>query len=185
MIGRLVLVISNPRTVRIRSAAPTPQLAPKASGGCAILSTSAAIPAEVRPIIVRPAVSKLIVPHHGKPAMVAASAAAAYSSKADMVSIHSTSAPPAFSASACSWKISTARAWVIVPMGSKISPVGPIDPATTTGRPATSAISRPRLAATRFNSPTRPWALCSFNRAALPPKELVRNRSDPACTALR
>ena len=42
-------------------------------------------------IIVRPAVSKLIVPHQGMPAKVAASAAARYSSGAEMVSIQSTS----------------------------------------------------------------------------------------------
>jgi hypothetical protein len=78
-------------------------------------STIPAIAAEVMPIIVRPAVSKLIVPHQGMPASRAASAAARYSSGAEIVSTQSTSAPPSFSPSACSWNISTASSWVSGP----------------------------------------------------------------------
>ena len=61
-----------------------------------------------------------------------------------------------------------------------ISPVGPIDPATTTGRPAASAASRAISAAMRFSANTRSSASCSLSRLALPPKLLVRNRSLPA-----
>ena len=68
MIGRPVPWATKPSTVRIRSDAPTPQFAPKASGGLGSFSTISAIAAEVMPIMVRPAVSKLIVPHHGMPA---------------------------------------------------------------------------------------------------------------------
>ena len=39
-----------------------------------------------------------------------------------------------------------------------ISPVGPIEPATTTGRPAASAASRAISAAIRLSSKTRPSA---------------------------
>ncbi|OIQ71695.1 hypothetical protein GALL_466870 [mine drainage metagenome] len=135
------------------------------------------------PIMVRPAVSKLMVPHHGIPASRAASAAARNSSAAEFVSTHSTSAPPAFSPSACSWNTSTAISCVMLPIGAKISPVGPIEPATTTGRPALSAISRPSSAAILVNSCVRPCKLCSFSRLALAPKELVRKMSLPASTA--
>jgi hypothetical protein len=76
MIGRSVPCAANPSTVRNRSDAPTPQFAPKASGGWRSFSTICTIAAEVTPIIVRPAVSKLIVPHQGMPASAAASAAA-------------------------------------------------------------------------------------------------------------
>jgi hypothetical protein len=105
---------------------------------------------------VRPAVSKLIVPHQGMSARRAASAAARYSSGAEIVSTQSTSAPPAFSPSACSWNISTARSWVSGPIGAMISPVGPMEPATITLCPAASATSRPISAAIRFSSNTRP-----------------------------
>jgi len=164
------------------SEAPVPQLAPKANGGLGRVSTSCAISAEVTPIMVRPAVSKLMVPHQGMPASAKASAAARNSSGALIVSSHSTSTPPSFRPSACSWNISTAAAWLRLPTGSMISPVGPTDPATITLRPARSATSRPSSAPTLFSSRTRPWASCSFSRAAVPPKVLVRNRSLPAWT---
>ena len=181
--GILAPAAVKPSTVRSRSAAPTPQLAPKASGAWSSSSTSSTSCAEVMPIMVRPAVSKLMVPHQGISASLNASAAARNSSGAEMVSSHSTSAPPSFSPSACSWNISTASSWVSGPMGAKISPVGPTDPATTTGRPAASATSRPSSAPSRFSSRTRDCASCSFSRLALPPKVLVRNRSLPDSTA--
>jgi hypothetical protein len=112
-----------------------------------------------------------------------ASAAARNSSGAEIVSTQSTSAPPAFSPSACSWKISTASAWVSAPIGSMISPVGPIEPATITARPARSTTSRPSAAATRLSSATRPCAPWSLRRAAFAPKLFVRKRSEPASTA--
>ena len=65
------------------------------------------------------------------------------------------------------------------------SPVGPIEPPTSTGRSASSAASRATLAAARFSSATRPCALCSFSRARLPPKLLVRMMSEPASTKPR
>ena len=169
-----------PSTVRSRSDAPTPQLAPKASGGCASSATSATMSAEVSPIIVRPAVSKLIVPHQGAPVRAIPSAAARNSSGAEIVSTQSTSAPPSSRPRACSSNISAASSIVSGPSGAMISPVGPIEPATTTGRPAASAASRAISAAIRLSSPTRPSASCSFSRLALPPKLLVRKRSLPA-----
>ena len=53
-----------------------------------------------------------------------------------MVSIQTTSAPPSRSPSICSAKMSTASSSVSGPRGAKRSPVGPTEPATTTGRPA-------------------------------------------------
>ncbi len=135
--------------------------------------------------MVRPAVSKLIVPHQGMPVRAKASAAALNSSGALMVSTQSTSAPASFSASACSWKISTARSCVSAPIGAMISPVGPTEAATTTGRPAASATSRASATPAALISRTRPWAPCSFSRLALPPNVLVRKMSLPASTALR
>ena len=94
------------------------------------------------PIIVRPAVSKLAVIVHGMPHLAAASAAARISSGADMVSIHATSAPPSCRPSICSTNTSTASSSLSGPSGARRSPVGPTDPATTTGRPAASATLR-------------------------------------------
>ena len=185
MIGRVVPVAANPWTVRSKSDAPTPQFAPNATGGWSNFSTIAAIAFEVMPIIVRPAVSKLMVPHHGIPASFAASAAAAYSSGAEIVSTHKTSAPPSFRPSACSWNISTASAWVRGPRGAMISPVGPIEPATITVRPEASAMSRPISAAMRDSSRARWPASCNLSRARLPPNELVKKISEPASTAPR
>ena len=58
------------------------------------------------------------------------------SSAADIVSIQAMSAPPAFSPAASSPNDSMAAASVSAPSGSNSSPVGPIEPATTTGRGA-------------------------------------------------
>ena len=58
-------------------------------------------------------------------------------------------------------------AWSSAPIGAKISPVGPIEPATSTGRPAASATARASRAAARFSSATRPSAPCSIRRAAV------------------
>ena len=182
MIGRVVPCAANPSTVRRISEAPVPQLAPYASGAGSKSSTSLAISAEVTPIMVRPAVSKLMVPHQGISASLNASAAARNSSGAEIVSSHSTSTPPSFRASACSWNISTARAWLSSPTGSMISPVGPTEPATAILRSARSATLRPSSAPAMFSSRTRRCASCSFRRAAVPPKVLVRNRSLPAST---
>ena len=101
--------------------------------------------------MVRPAVSKLMVPHQGAPARAMPSAAARNSSGAEMVSTQSTSAPPAISPRACSSNISAAASIVSVPSGAMISPVGPMEPATTTGRPAASAASRAISAAMRLS----------------------------------
>ena len=135
-IGTLLPWDAKPRTVRNRSEEPVPQFAPKASGVFAISSTILTISALVMPIMVRPAVSKLMVPTKSIPAKAKPSAAARYSSGAEMVSTHATSAPPAFKPSAVSWNISTARACVSSPTGCMISPVGPTEPATMTLRPA-------------------------------------------------
>ena len=149
MIGRDGCCAEKPSTVRIRSEAPVPQLAPKAMGGLGSASTMATMSEDVIPIIVRPAVSKLIVPHQGAPMLPKASAAALNSSGALIVSTQSTSAPPSISPRPVSSNIATALSWLSVPAGPMISPVGPTDPATITGRPAASAISRPISAASR------------------------------------
>ncbi len=59
-----------------------------------------------------------------------------------MVSIQTTSAPPAFSPSICSTNTSSASASVSGPSGTSRSPVGPTEPATITRRPAASATVR-------------------------------------------
>ncbi len=124
----------------------------------------------------------------GRPVVFAASIAAATSSFDDMVSIHNTSTPPLASAIACSRNAATALLWVKAPKGSNSSPVGPIDPATTTSLPVllicASAACRASLAAASLSSATRSWALCNFNRKLVPPKELVKIKSDPASIKL-
>src|SRR6476661_997588 len=123
------------------SDAPTPQFAPVATGGSARPSKTAVRSPGSSPIIVRPAVSNEHVATYGTPTAMAALAAARTSSGADIVSIHATSAPPATSASISSPNVSSASASVSSPSGSKSDPVGPTDPATTTGRSAASATS--------------------------------------------
>ena len=54
------------------SDAPTPQFAPIATGGTARSEKTSAKPSGFRPIIVRPAVSKLHVATYGMPTLIAA-----------------------------------------------------------------------------------------------------------------
>ena len=75
----------------------------------------------------------------------------------DIVSIHNRSAPPSLRACACSENAVTASLWLKLPIGSGISPVGPIEPAIITGRPALSATLRPILTPATFSSCTW-WA---------------------------
>ena len=75
----------------------------------------------------------------GKPVARAPAIAASVSSTDDMVSIHRISAPPRSRATACSANASWAAATLKGPRGSRISPVGPMLPATSTTRPARSA----------------------------------------------
>ena len=124
-----------------------------------------------------------MVPHQSISALANPSAAALNSSWLEMVSSHSTSAPPAFSPSAVASNIAAASACDKGPTGCMMSPVGPTDPATMTWRPDASATSRPSSAAMRLSSNTRSSALCNFRRDAFAPNELVKNRSDPASTA--
>ncbi len=113
---------------------------------------------------------------------MAAVAAACTSSGADMVSIHTTSAPPALRPRISSPNEATAASWVSAPSGSNSSPVGPTEPATTTGRGAASATERASSAAALASSNVRASALCSFKRCGLQPKVLVRMMSAPAST---
>ena len=146
------------------SGAPTPQFAPVATGAVASPANTAVRSPGSRPIIVRPAVSNEHVATYGTPTAIAAPAAARTSSTADIVSIHATSAPPATSASICAPKVSSASASVRSPSGSKSDPVGPTEPATTTGRSADSATSHASSAARRSSSPTRDCAPCNASR---------------------
>ena len=107
------------------------------------------------PIIERPAVSNVIVAITGRPVVLAAAVAASTSSRADMVSIHKTSAPPSARASACSVKAAIALSRSRAPRGTNNSPVGPIEPATITLRPALSAMSLASIAAALLSSYTR------------------------------
>ena len=149
-----------PCTECISSAGPIPQLAPikLAPWPAAKLAKSAG----VTPIIERLTVSNVIVLQIGKPVVFAASIAAATSSFDDMVSIHNTSTPPSASALACSVNAATALLWVKAPNGSNNSPVGPIEPATTTRLPdalaCTSDAWRASLAAATLSSVTRSCA---------------------------
>ena len=119
-----------PSTVATSSEAPTPQLAPMATGWVGNAAVRAPKALGVMPIMVRPLVSKLMVVTIGSPAFDAPSTAARSSSSDDMVSIHRTSTPPSLSAIACSAKLSMASWWVSDPTGSRISPVGPMEPPT-------------------------------------------------------
>ena len=67
-------------------------------------------------------------------ALAAPLSAATSSSAEDMVSIHKTSTPPAASPAACSANAWVAASAVKSPSGARISPVGPMEPAITTGR---------------------------------------------------
>ena len=137
------------------SAAPTPQFVPQPTRSGNISEASLTISAAVTPIIVRPFVSMLILKTIGRPVVFAPANAARASSSDESVSIQIMSAPPLASACACSAKASAAASMVSVPAGSKISPVGPISPATITLRPLFSTDSRNSAAARSFNSATR------------------------------
>ncbi len=164
------------------SGAPTPQLAPNASGAAGRSAKTRARSPGSSPIIVRPAVSNEQVAVYGIPAAMDAVAAARTSSGADIVSIQMTSAPPAASPSICSRKTATASSRVSAPSGSNRSPVGPTEPATTTGRSAASATPRAMAAAALANSVTRCSARWRANRLRLHPNVLVRMMSAPAST---
>ena len=89
---------------------------------------------------------------YGMPISMAAVAAACTSSGDDMVSIHATSAPPSFRPRISSLNDATASVWLRAPIGSNSSPVGPTEPATTTGRSAPSATLRANSAAVLASS---------------------------------
>ena len=82
----------------------------------------------------------------------------------------------------CSSKTSIATASVSSPSGSNSSPVGPTDPATTTGRPGAVRDGAASCAAIRLISRDAILHPCSIRRRALPPKVLVRMMSEPAST---
>ena len=93
--------------------------------------------------MVRPAVSKLAVAtYRACRARRRRGRRRGFPPGADMVSIHTTSAPPSFRPSICSANTSTASSSVSGPSGASRSPVGPTEPPTTTRRPALSATSR-------------------------------------------
>ena len=164
------------------SAGPIPQFEPTASNP--ISTANAANSLGVTPIIDRRAVSNVKHPTTGRPVDFAASAAAATSSFADIVSIQRTCAPPSANATACSLKQATACSKVSSPMGTNNSPVGPIDPATTARCPLSSACAvaawHASSAAALFISWTRRSLLWSFSLIAFAPKLFVRIRSAPA-----
>ena len=91
-----------PLIVANRSGAPTPQFAPKPER-LRFLALSARSAGEI-PIIVLPAVSKLIVAQTGKSKSLIASRAASNSSIEYIVSSHKTSTPPSARPSACALK---------------------------------------------------------------------------------
>ena len=134
------------------------------------------------PIIVRPLVSNVIVARNGSPTSSTACIAASSSFSAYIVSIHATSAPPRRSPSACSAKASKASVRVRSPSGSSTSPVGPMEPATTTVRFASSATRRVIPAADSLISTTRSPRPCSASRYRFAPNVLVRMMSAPAAT---
>ena len=117
-----------------------------------------------RPIMVLPLVSKLSVHTTGRPVTWAPASAASTSSREDMVSTQSRSAPPSASARAWSAKTSQARSIVRAPSGAKSSPVGPMEPATRIGRSLSSATRRAMRAAATLSSATRSWLPCSARR---------------------
>ncbi len=172
-------------TAATTSEAPMPQLVPQAwTRG--LVCWCKFIRSEVpTPIMVRPLVSKLMVNMIGKPASPAPFTASSTSSSEDMVSIHNTSAPPRCNASACSANASMASSGCMSPSGERISPLGPIEPATIISRPETS-ISFLRIStAAVFSSATRCCALCNFRRKRVPPKVLDNMISEPASIKLR
>ena len=166
------------------SAAPTPQLVPQPVRSGSISEARLTMSAAVTPIMVRPLVSILMQKTIGSPVVLAPRNAACASSSEESVSIQMISAPPSASACACSANASVAASMVSVPAGSKISPVGPMSPATITLRPLLSTASRSSSAARLLSSTTRFSPLCNCNRYRLPPKVLVSTRSEPASMKL-
>ena len=142
-------------------------------------------PAEVRPIIVRPAVSKLIVPHQGAPVRRDAGGGGLGTLRArDRLDPEHVGAAARRARAPAPRRSRRRPSTVSGPSGAMISPVGPIEPATTTGRPAASAASRGDLGgdAVQLERPgPRPCAASAG--CALPPKLLVRKRSLPASMA--
>ena len=172
-----------PSTETRRSAAPTPQLAPNASGAASKSSNSSAIGLGAEA-------------HHGAPRGVEARGCDIGHAERARGARPRRGFPPA-----PTWSRSRRRrrrrpsgprsvrrtprrasSSVSGPSGASRSPVGPTEPATTTGRPALSATARAISAARRFSSRTRPSSLCSISRRRLPPKLLVRMMSAPAST---
>ncbi len=84
--GRVRGALEMPSTVAMSSEAPTPQLAPMATGWVG-MRRDGTEGLGVMPIMVRPLVSKLMVVTMGRPACAAPSTAALSSSSDDMVSI--------------------------------------------------------------------------------------------------
>ena len=161
-----------------------PQLAPMAASSRGPSRSASSLP--LTPIIVQPAVSKLMVTATGRShARRAARTAASTSSSALIVSIHSRSTPPASSAAACSANAASHASMLMSPSGASSSPVGPIEPATSTGRPdrcvSASASTWPICAAAMLSSRTWRSKPCSDCRKQLPPKLFVTIRSAPAC----
>ena len=185
MIGRSVPVAAKPSTVRIRSDAPTPQFAPKAMGGLGSFSTMSTIAAEVTPIIVRPAVSKLIVPHQGMSGQGGGlGGGAVFLGRGHRLDPEHVGAaflqPLGLFVEHLDGDGMGQRAHRLEDLAGRAHRARDDDRAARR-----IGHSRPRAAAMRFNSRTRPCALCSFRRLALPPKVLVRKMSDPASTAPR
>jgi hypothetical protein len=171
-------------TVSTSIAGPAPQLAPNATSGGVIAWRNSTARSGVSPIMVRPPVSKVIVDATGSPVAAAAAIAAPSSSRPKLVSIHNTSTPPSTRPSACSPKVASASSRLRVPWGTSISPVGPIDPATTTGRSTASAAARARRAPARLISRVRASAPSSFKRQRLDPNVFVRMMSAPTSMKL-
>ncbi len=140
------------RIATTTSEAPTPQFAPHAIGPGASSRWSAARSAGAIPIIVRPFVSKLSVQTTGRPVVSAPAIAASASSRADIVSIQSTSAPPRARLAACSANASLAASKPSVPTGAMISPVGPMLPGDDDLAPALvgDAAGNPRRRLVQF-----------------------------------
>ncbi len=163
------------------SARLAPQLAPMPSMPSSERRRPASVP--VRPIIVRPAVSKLRVATTGRSvARLEPRSAASTVGRSLRVSIQIRSAPPASRASACSAKAASVSASERAPSGSINSPVGPIEPATSTCLSASSAARRAHRIPAALISATRPCRSWSLSRCRLPPKVLLTTMSEPAAT---
>ena len=131
-----------------------PQFEPTRSAPAA--ASCSAAPAGVIPIIVkkpRGPLSNVIVATTGKPeTSLAARMANVHSARSLIVSTQNASTPPAARPRACSANTSYISASVAVPLGSRNSPVGPIEPSTK--RPG-GATERASSAPNRLSSSTR------------------------------